>query len=104
LKTRVELDGVGLVAEEAMVPDRGRTSARPVFQVVSTVNTTTPASSGNHPPSGIFRMLAPKKPRSTIRNSPTTAKALGRLQPRRSIANNPNKRAVITMVAVTATP
>jgi hypothetical protein len=74
----------------------------PRRQVVITVNSTSPISSGNAPPCGIFGTFAPRNARSTHRKTAPSASAAG--QPKRRCATGTNKSVVTAIVPVTAIP
>ena len=61
-------------------------------------------TSGSQPPCAIFRALAPKNARSTVRKVPVTANATAGGHRHRSVATTCSSTAVITIVSVTAMP
>ena len=63
-----------------------------------------PMASGNQPPWAILRALAPKKSRSTARNSPVMAKTTAFGHFHRSMATVCSNTAVMIIVSVTAMP
>ena len=66
--------------------------------------TSAATSSGNQPPYSILIRFAPKKIRSTAKNTPVTDPAFNRLQPHRSRVTTYASNVVITIVVVTAMP
>ena len=64
----------------ASLASRIRTNRLPVRQVVRIVNTTIPITSGNQPPLGIFRVLAPNSARSTVMIGTSTTAIVGHCQ------------------------
>ena len=90
----------------SMASDSSRwpSNSRPRFQVVSRMNTTRPKASGNQPPSGIFTILAKKKPKSITRKGIAPTKARSGLHFQSRTATATASTLVISIVPVTAIP
>ncbi len=83
---------------------RSLTIMRPLYQVISRKNSNAPMPSGSQPPSSTFSRLAPKKPRSTVMNTPMISATSSLFQFHTFTITTQASTVVITMVAVTAIP